>query len=75
MPVWGVGGGGDVLVLEGCVGTSIVSHDSISSLCAPICRALYQEFVLTSKNYIRIVTDIKGDWLVGAAEQQDVSLP
>ena len=25
---------------------------------------LYNEFVLTSKNYIRMVTDIKGEWLV-----------
>ena len=31
------------------------------------CRALYQEFVLTSKNYIRTVTDIKGEWLVDLA--------
>lgn len=31
------------------------------------CRALYQEFVLTSKNYIRTVTDIKGEWLVDIA--------
>jgi len=29
--------------------------------------ALYQEFVLTSRNYIRTVTDIKGDWLVDLA--------
>jgi len=29
--------------------------------------ALYQEFVLTSKNYIRTVTDIKGEWLVELA--------
>ncbi|PRW60688.1 putative pre-mRNA-splicing factor ATP-dependent RNA helicase [Chlorella sorokiniana] len=29
--------------------------------------ALYQEFVLTSKNYIRTVTDIKGEWLVDLA--------
>eukprot|EP00965_Chrysotila_dentata_P198097 6178585-Pleurochrysis_carterae.AAC.2 len=28
---------------------------------------LYNEFVLTSKNYIRMVTDIKGDWLVELA--------
>jgi pre-mRNA-splicing factor ATP-dependent RNA helicase DHX15/PRP43 len=28
---------------------------------------LYQEFVLTSKNYIRTVTDIKGEWLVDLA--------
>ena len=33
----------------------------------PICRALYQEFVLTSKNYIRTVSDIKGEWLVDLA--------
>ncbi|KAK9866336.1 hypothetical protein WJX84_010224 [Apatococcus fuscideae] len=30
--------------------------------------ALYQEFVLTSKNYIRTVSDIKGEWLVDIAE-------
>ena len=36
--------------------------------CRPAaCRALYQEFVLTSKNYIRTVTDIKGEWLVDLA--------
>jgi len=29
--------------------------------------ALYDEFVLTSKNYIRMVTDIKGEWLVELA--------
>lgn len=29
--------------------------------------ALYQEFVLTSRNYIRTVTDIKGEWLVDIA--------
>ena len=28
---------------------------------------LYQEFVLTSRNYIRTVTNIKGDWLVDIA--------
>ena len=28
---------------------------------------LYNEFVLTSKNYIRMCTDIKGDWLVELA--------
>lgn len=31
------------------------------------CRVLYQEFVLTSKNYIRTVLDIKGEWLVDSA--------
>ena len=30
--------------------------------------ALYQEFVLTSRNYIRTVTDIKGEWLVDIAQ-------
>ncbi len=30
-------------------------------------RVLYQEFVLTTKNYIRTVTDIKGEWLVDIA--------
>ena len=34
-----------------------------------ICRVLYQEFVLTTKNYIRIVTDIKGEWLMDVAEE------
>jgi len=29
--------------------------------------ALYQEFVLTTRNYIRTVTDIKGEWLVELA--------
>jgi pre-mRNA-splicing factor ATP-dependent RNA helicase DHX15/PRP43 len=29
--------------------------------------ALYQEFVLTTRNYIRTVTDIKGEWLVDVA--------
>lgn len=28
------------------------------------CRVLYNEFVLTSRNYIRTVTDIKGEWLI-----------
>ncbi|KAL3918251.1 MAG: hypothetical protein SGPRY_006087 [Prymnesium sp.] len=28
---------------------------------------LYNEFVLTSKNYIRMVTDVKGEWLVELA--------
>lgn len=32
------------------------------------CRVLYQEFVLTTKNYIRVVTDIKGEWLLDVAE-------
>lgn len=32
-----------------------------------LCRALYQEFVLTTRNYIRTVTDIKGEWLVDIA--------
>lgn len=29
--------------------------------------ALYQEFVLTTRNYIRTVTDIRGEWLVELA--------
>ena len=29
--------------------------------------ALYQEFVLTTRNYIRTVTDIRGEWLVDLA--------
>ena len=28
---------------------------------------VYEEFVLTSKNYIRTVTDVKGDWLIELA--------
>ena len=28
---------------------------------------MYHEFVLTSKNYIRTVTNIKGEWLVELA--------
>ena len=32
-----------------------------------MCRALYQEFVLTTRNYIRTVTEIKGEWLVDIA--------
>ena len=30
-------------------------------------RALYQEFVMTTRNYIRTVSDIKGEWLVDVA--------
>ena len=30
-------------------------------------RAMYQEFVLTTRNYIRTVTDVKGEWLVDIA--------
>lgn len=30
---------------------------------------LYNEFVLTSKNYIRTVTDVKADWLLELAPQ------
>ena len=30
-------------------------------------RVLYQEFVLTTRNYIRTCTNIKGDWLVDIA--------
>lgn len=29
--------------------------------------ALFQEFVLTSKNYIRTVLNVRGDWLVEMA--------
>lgn len=32
--------------------------------CLSSCRVLYNEFVLTSRNYIRTVTDIKGEWLI-----------
>lgn len=28
---------------------------------------LYQEFVLTTRNYIRTVTEVKGEWLVDLA--------
>lgn len=28
---------------------------------------LYHEFVLTSRNYVRTVTTVKGDWLVDIA--------
>lgn len=31
------------------------------------CRVVYQEFVLTTKNYIRTVSDIKGEWLLDVA--------
>ena len=30
--------------------------------------ALYHEFVLTSRNYIRTVTEVRGEWLVELAE-------
>lgn len=30
---------------------------------------LYNEYVLTSKNYIRTVTTIKGDWLLSLASE------
>lgn len=30
---------------------------------------LYNEFVLTTKNYIRTVTDIKPEWLISIAPQ------
>lgn len=40
------------------------SHHMCCALC---CRALYQEFVLTSKNYIRTVIDVRGEWLVDLA--------
>lgn len=33
-----------------------------------LCRALYQEFQLTTRNFIRTVTDIKGEWLIDVAE-------
>lgn len=33
-----------------------------------VCRVLYHDFVLTTKNYIRIVMTIRGEWLVDAAE-------
>ena len=30
-------------------------------------RALYHEFVLTTRNYIRTVIDVRGEWLVDIA--------
>lgn len=36
--------------------------------CSRCCRVLYQEFVLTTKNYIRTCLDIKGEWLLDIAE-------
>ena len=33
----------------------------------PLSSTRYNEFVLTSKNYIRMCTDIKGDWLIELA--------
>jgi pre-mRNA-splicing factor ATP-dependent RNA helicase DHX15/PRP43 len=33
------------------------------------CRVTYHEFVLTTRNYIRMVTDVKGEWLVDVAPQ------
>ncbi|KAL2650957.1 hypothetical protein R1flu_019085 [Riccia fluitans] len=30
---------------------------------------IYNEFVLTSRNFIRIVTDVKGEWLIDIASQ------
>ncbi len=33
----------------------------------PAPRVLYQEFVLTTKNYIRSCLDVKGEWLVDIA--------
>jgi len=30
-------------------------------------RVLYHEFVLTTRNYIRTVTDVKGEWLIDIA--------
>lgn len=36
--------------------------------CVPcVCRVLYHEFVLTTRNYIRTAIDIKGEWLVDVA--------
>ena len=32
-----------------------------------MCRGLYQEFVLTTKNYIRNVTEVRGEWLIDQA--------
>ena len=33
----------------------------------------YNEVVLTSKNYIRTVTDIRGEWLIDLAPHYDLS--
>lgn len=44
-----------------------LSCNVCSALLCPLCRVLYHEFVLTSRNYIRTVTDIKGEWLIDVA--------
>jgi hypothetical protein len=31
------------------------------------CRVLYNEFVLTTKNFIRTVTSVRGEWLIEIA--------
>eukprot|EP00878_Enallax_costatus_P031509 GHUV01034459.1.p2 GENE.GHUV01034459.1~~GHUV01034459.1.p2 ORF type:complete len:107 (+),score=18.79 GHUV01034459.1:61-381(+) len=50
---------------------SQISHASLRTdahlLMLVLCRTLYHEFVLTSRNYIRTVTDIKGEWLIDIA--------
>ena len=41
------------------------THPAVASPAVDfLCRALYHEFVLTTKNYIRTVIDVKGEWLV-----------
>lgn len=30
-------------------------------------RVVYHEFVLTTRNYIRVVSDVRGEWLVDTA--------
>ncbi len=40
----------------------------MSHVCTSLCRVVYQEFVLTSKNYIRTCTEIKGEWLMDISE-------
>lgn len=48
-----------------------VSRTPYSALVLPCdvasSRVLYQEFVLTTKNYIRTCLDIKGEWLIDVA--------
>lgn len=43
------------------------SSHSVLVCVSNVCRTLYHEFVLTSRNYIRTVTDIKGEWLIDIA--------
>ena len=47
-------------MLEGLCSSTTELHPSAF-------RVLYHEFVLTSRNYIRTVMDIKGEWLIDVA--------